>query len=276
MSDAAAPLYHTPPPLRPMTRTFQIAFKPPGMVAHVFRPEVPKQEIDIDAWMSSVLMSQGWTGWFCYNDDPPNPKGKPAQAYFGHCKGVVLWNDAVVGWLIHSVPRWPIEMPNEGFPAADVPYGHSLAFWMGPRDRLEKIETQVDLMGAKVYAGKRSSIHAVLTVATLQRINLDAHTDHLAKNRTWGRDMYESLGRCLVRSRASLEDTSAVHNVISLDLPGWDPELDRSIWAVGEHWVCVGDVRRGSTEFSFGGGGIIHYDQNLARTLRELVVHPGL
>ncbi len=25
----------------------------------------------------------------------------------GHCKGVVLWDRRCVGWLVHSLPRWP-------------------------------------------------------------------------------------------------------------------------------------------------------------------------
>jgi hypothetical protein len=248
---------------------FQMAFKVPGPGAWVFAGAQPPRSADIDAWLAETLRRQSWTGWYCYNDDPPRGG---ASRYYGHCKGIVLWNDAVAGWLVHSVPKWPVAMPIEKLPEADAPFGHSFAFWSGSRERLSKIESQIDLMGAKVYLGRRSAICATMAVATLQRVMLDAQTDHLAKNKLWARDMYESLGKCSVRSRASLEDTQVVQNVVHLRLPGWDPHADRSMWAVSESWVCVGDLRRGTSEFGHGGGGMVHYDSDLATSLRGLIV----
>ncbi len=62
---------------------------------------------NIQDWLENVLApryEKSWTGCICYNDQPPDGSN-PSNV--GHCKGVVLWNENLVGWLIHSFPRWP-------------------------------------------------------------------------------------------------------------------------------------------------------------------------
>ena len=63
---------------------------------------------------------EAWSGWALYSDEPPAPGSAatasvirgPDPGRTGACKGVVLWNKTTMGWLVHSVPRWP---PAEGF-----------------------------------------------------------------------------------------------------------------------------------------------------------------
>jgi hypothetical protein len=145
--------------------------------------------VEMDEWLAEKFASCSWTGWYCYSDMPPDGK---VYCRAGKCKGIVFWNDTVSVWLVHSVPGWPVEMPIEPLPV--TPVQHAFGFWMGPRERLSRIESQIDLMGAKVYLGQRSTLYAISNVATLQRIILDKHTDHLAKNALWTRDIHESMG----------------------------------------------------------------------------------
>lgn len=245
--------------------TFQIAFKI-GRTVHVYSNT--DRQMDVDEWISSVMGSHNWTGWYMYSDDPPCKIRFVPQ---GHCKGIVLWNEHVVGWMIHSIPQWPTRVPLEELPECTRDECHTFAFWWGDVEALRKIEKQVDLMGASVYAGKRSHVYNSSHLAVLQRVKLDNMTDHVAKNPHWDRDLYQSLGRCSVNSRASLEDTSIVRNVQSIMLPGWSAEKDFGRWALGDRWVCVGDVRRGNREFPFGGGCILRYDDDLVAKIRKIL-----
>ncbi|XP_032680271.1 plancitoxin-1 [Odontomachus brunneus] len=48
--------------------------------------------------------------WVLYNDNPPN---KPINGKYGHAKGIVMVNQWLGFWLIHSVPNYP-PTPNCG------------------------------------------------------------------------------------------------------------------------------------------------------------------
>jgi hypothetical protein len=237
----------------------EVAFKSPGAMAMTF----PGGMMEIDVWISTQLSKEAWDGWYCYNDIL---KGKAVNEYFGRCKGIVLWNSSKTGWMIHSVPQWPVESPLEPVPACELPKAHSFCFWVGAKDRLPKIEAQIDLMGAKVYLGTRSVLCRQHGIATLQRIILDKHTDHIAKNKHWDRDLYESLGKCSVRSKASMDDTTIVNNIRGLP---WSDDVDDSTWAIGDTWICVGDVSRTSSQSKRGGGGILVYDPKIVQSVKE-------
>jgi hypothetical protein len=216
----------------------QIAFKiPGGNEALTWASGADAFErVDIDSWMAGVLGTHAWTGWFCYNDSILQRRDVPTS---GECKGVVLWNDAAVGWLVHTVPWWPVDGPLETFPAAELDQGHSFAWWCGTAAKLPKIEAQIDLMGGRVYCGRRLMLYDIPQHGTLQRIILDPTTHHVAKNRTWGRDVYESLGRCV---------SVQTH------------------WAVGDDWLFVADVPRGHLA-PRGCGGIVVRDAGLVRAV---------
>lgn len=62
------------------------------------------EQADVDTWLQARLLHQGWRGWVCYNDDPPEIN---AGAKFGHCKGILAWSPTRLGWLVHSIPDWP-------------------------------------------------------------------------------------------------------------------------------------------------------------------------
>lgn len=220
--------------------------------------------MDIDDWISSVLQGQ-WTGWYCYSDQPPSiPK---PHSFVGHCKGIVLWNAIKVTWLTHSVPNWPVKTPLEQLPSASAAWGHSFACWTGGVTRLAKIEAQVDLMRAKVFLGARSVLCNVPVIATLQRIVLDPAVDHLAKNKEWQRDIYESLGVCRVRTCNTLASTITATNIEGW----WNHRMDCSKWAVGGSWVFIGDLDRTPEHLDRGGGGFVIYDKELVQAVSGLL-----
>ena len=202
---------------------------------------------DLDAWIASALDGR-WTGWYCYNDAPPPRPGRPVpRVVVSACKGIVLWNDALAVWMVHSVPGWPVGTPLQRVPSSAVPTA-SFAVWRGDISRLSRIEAQIDLMGATVYAGARSIVGVgVSRVAVLQRAILDKNTDHLACNAAWGRDMYESMGRCAF-------------------VPG-------TTIAVSDDgtWASFGDFCAGSQCSHRGGGALTSRDAALVAALKSVL-----
>lgn len=81
--------------------------------------------------------------------------------------------------------------------------------------------------------------------ATLQRVVLDSTTDHIAKNKAWERNLYDSLGWCT--------------------MPPAIPQ-DETVLAVGMDWVFVGDCRRTS---HVGCGGLIVRDAGLYKAFES-------
>ena len=221
-----------------------VAFAPPEGLAFCWNPGAGAFDaVGIDAWIAGAFAAHRWTGWYCYNDEPPNAASgsRGAAARWGGCKGVVLWTDSNVGWLVHTVPRWPARTPLETLPAFDRL--HVFAWWTGEISRLPKIESQVDLMAARVYVGARSSIHSIPADPTLQRVILDSSTDHIAKNRLWGRDMFGSIGRCRLAG----------------------------VVAIGADFVCVADFDRDPSHWGRGGGALVMRDPALVLAVRSLL-----
>ena len=258
----------------------KVAFKSPGgRRAFAFAPGLADfARVDIDEWISTAFRTQQWTGWYCYSDHPPpRPGFRAPRPPDGQCKGIVLWNAMASAWLVHSVPDWPAAMPLESVPETHLARAHCFAFWSGDADRLGKIESQVDLMGAKVYLGKRSVLCGVPRVATLQRVILDDTTDHLAKNKLWDRDLYECMGSCRVQSwmRPVLDDTPVVQNIsrmqfTSRDSGEWTTDDDQGTWAIGDTWMAIGDVNRAIT--NRGGGVLMIRDAALVRAMHNISI----
>lgn len=58
---------------------------------------------DIQDWIKSKIADTAWDGVLAYNDQADISY----HSCEGHAKGIVVWNQNYVGWLIHSVPHWP-------------------------------------------------------------------------------------------------------------------------------------------------------------------------
>ena len=62
---------------------------------------------DIQDWIKSKIADTSWDGVLAYNDQGDH-------SCLGHAKGIVVWNQNYVGWLIHSVPHWPFFLKKKG------------------------------------------------------------------------------------------------------------------------------------------------------------------
>ncbi|KAI3431407.1 hypothetical protein D9Q98_004460 [Chlorella vulgaris] len=117
------------------------------------------EELDGDAWLASKLLFQGWTGFICYNDEPPPGSSIHGGVTFGHCKGILAWSPTRLGWLVHSMPAWPALFSDtmlSEFVASGVRCGQSFTWLSLERtpQLTRSICDQVRLMNACVYAAR--------------------------------------------------------------------------------------------------------------------------
>jgi hypothetical protein len=105
---------------------YNVALKMPhGSVYKAFNHDTGEFDTgdDISHWIKTVILygchsgransdTESWE-WVVYNDQPPSETtaGKTPPSNCGYCKGILLWNSISgrVVWLIHSVPRFPVD-----------------------------------------------------------------------------------------------------------------------------------------------------------------------
>lgn len=98
-----------------MTFEYKLALKYPNGIEYMYYNSETKNMSygrDINDWINK-LYDKRWTNWITYNDQPVfhsqlNIYDKiKHHTSKGHCKGIFCWNDNEIGWLIHSVPKFP-------------------------------------------------------------------------------------------------------------------------------------------------------------------------
>jgi hypothetical protein len=207
---------------------------------------------------------------------------------------VLVWNGDAVGWLIHSVPKWP---PST-FPSSlahiapgECIYGQSFVWLTLPRDRLDDIKTQLVLMQASVYHAtpepwRDMPRHA--TQMTINTITLSLSPGggllHMAKHAKWNRDLFEDAivpvsGPCLTETWSRPGQPATAH-VGRITRVCWDNDAvaynscdDHSKWAVSldSPWTYIGDINAMASQFHRGGGGALIRDPALWAAMRSLV-----
>ena len=104
-----------------------------------------------------------------YNDDPPNMS---MSLYWGHTKGVVLFNGKEGLWLIHSSPRFPIEPVTEKiingtkgpetitvenkyfYPTSAVKFGQSFLCISLPASQMNALGVQLMYNRPRIYSAE--------------------------------------------------------------------------------------------------------------------------
>lgn len=243
----------------------------------------------IDDWIATV-MAGDWTGHFVYNDEPA---GEEPASGGGHCKGVLVWSDDAAGWLIHSVPCWPAQMPVDAIRVNETHFGQSFVWLKLERDALPGVFRQLRLMRANPCFSQGSDDmwspmkRAPPVSARINSIELAPGVTHVSKHPKWGQDIFEQLcdtfgGPCLAETwlRPEAPQTDNVSDVDHLTWPGTDvvyhESQDHSKWAVSvagdAPWTYVGDLNRMTSQKHRGGGGVVIQDAELWRLMRSLVV----
>ena len=272
-----------------MVRNFEVALKAPnGTRAICFDGEAWVRS-DIRTWLLTHLNSgPPWTNHMLYNDEPPDG---PVHTSSGHCKGVLAWNDHGLGWLIHSIPKWPARFPHPGpIPDAECHFGQSFAWITLPIDRLADVARQLRVAGAHVYSDSRATIAASTAGGACEDtsvIRLASNLVHVSKNARWGKDLYDDLivpytkTACCVTetwSRPGQAPTAHVKRAVSMRWPdgtAYHMHEDHSKIALAlspdDPWVFVGDINAMESQRHRGGGGVLIYDPALWRAMLSIV-----
>lgn len=241
----------------------------------------------IDDWLNMNVKSKEWTGELFYNDEPPDHS---CYSYGGHSKGILVWNESEIGWLIHSVPKWPYELLNT-IPNSECEYGQSFAWIILSIDKLPIILSQIELMQVHVYHDPqnifkklRYSSHSSETLIHL--LELSDGIYHIGKNPKWDNDIFENgLANKFPNSTWQTETWSRpgqkpTDHICRIQKVKWGDHIycdtqDHSKWGISDDdtsIVCVGDINAMLSQFKRGGGFILFKDKKLWDMFKSIIL----
>jgi len=263
---------------------------------------------DFNDWVKEHVAFHSFMHAIAYNDEPPGHK--PVSSTYAHAKGVLLWNDQEILWLVHSVPKWPcisIDEPRSYFcccvkykyvaPFDEIDeserlYGQSFIIYRGESNKLDCILHQLlGVMNVYVYfdsshlteTWKRDHVsHDATSILQLNKLTI-----HLAKNGKEQKDFYEDIllghvsSGCIVESwmRPSMPETDKVKHIKTICFENGKYSMkettDHSKWAVSDSpqfpWILIGDLNRMTSQRQRGGGGILVYDEELWHLFSSII-----
>lgn len=255
------------------------------------------QNMNIDEWLRQQLCNQVWQNHLVGNDESPLTK---TSTSFAHSKMLVVWDDTTVGWLLHSVPKFPSTFLEQNgqqtisiIPQAETEYGQSFVWLTMPVAHLPSIISQIQLNDPFVYGlqddksvwSRRKRAPAKKDALSL--ITLSDTLSHVAKHKVWQQDLYTdylapTFGALIQETwgRPSEDATATVLNAEELAWPKGDVKHnethDHSKWAVSQDetkpWVFLGDINFQASQKHRGGGGVIITDARLWKEFKNLII----
>lgn len=239
---------------------------------------------EIDEWINKNLRSRNWIGELFYNDEPPNSR---CFSNGGHSKGIIVWNETEIGWLIHSVPKWPSTFIDP-VPNPECEYGQSFAWIILPIEKLPMIISQIQLMHAHVYHDPQNRFIPLKHTPEIlvNFLKLTDNISHIGKHQKWNDDIFEnglatefpnSTWKSETWSRPEQSGTAHVNRVhkIYWDKFTYNDKQDHSKWAISDNdtsIVCIGDMNAMLSQFKRGGGFILFKDKDLWHNLHSIIV----
>lgn len=246
-------------------------------------------------------------GWICYNDEIPNTEKNDERK--GHTKGVLAFdadsNSAF--WLLHSWPKFPT-LDRSFVPAfnygqtylcvtlKDVDTANLIAEQMGHQQEPQVYDFYIPdaLKGTTV---DRLTQHVDVD-ETNPPCNVAFHSKAgqafrlLAKNRHWDRDFWidwvgpqlgadfkvETWRRGTVPGTEDSGKKYGVEDALYINLTPlgveyeWHYTKDHAKWAASDtdHWVCVADINRQTSQERRGGGAICFQHELLWKSLEGI------
>ena len=256
---------------------------PKGVVWNNNRKQFERE--DINQWLTQLYSQSSWTGWFCYNDESP----LSAHTAKGHCKGVLTWNTNRIGWLLHSVPRFPREFSGASLSpidASELVYGQSFLYVEQPITavQLEDIVRQILWMKPNLF-----HVHNMPPVTPYNSSPVEIKTlrwskkmTHLAKLPEHATD-FIGTELCKLNNETWHEETwkrgseyAPTHHIVPIvqlcvDGITFTSSQDHSKWATSPPHIWIGDLNHMKSQEKRGGGGMVIEDAELANAFRSVV-----
>uniref|UniRef100_A0A6C0KCZ2 Uncharacterized protein n=1 Tax=viral metagenome TaxID=1070528 RepID=A0A6C0KCZ2_9ZZZZ len=273
-----------------------IALKKPNGTSYCWMDVGSKKELemgdDINHWIERVMKNVlNEHSIICYNDEEPGDSKATSK---GHSKGVVAWNTQKIGWLIHSVPKYPsVSSSSSSLSQIEPPqliYGQSFVYmeFDFEKDKLCAIIDQLSIMEAHIFHSKISNPSFLINIHSKKDICISPFSSkiiHIAKSSSWRKDLYEdciydhmkSAVLCETWAKPSSPSTDTVKNVKTIRWPNGDKyqtTQDHSKYAVSmdvnHPWVFIGDINHMESQTRRGGGGLMIQDLRLWTAIHHL------
>ena len=223
--------------------------------------------------------------WIVYNDETPTKTSSSCA----HAKGILSWNNEIITWLVHSVPKFPeVFDGTNNFPDinhSELIYGQSFIFIKIDIKHLDNILNQLFIMHPNVYISNYNYNYKNLN-KDFNIYKISDNIQHVAKSSHYHKDLYEDIlipafgGPCYtetwVRGHHCIDSTQCkMINKIILDNISYTFTHDHSkyCYSIDNGWVMIGDLNRMTTQYKRGGGGIIIYNDNLCKLFNSINVN---
>jgi len=247
---------------------------------------------DINEWIRNVgnaILSNKSSNIICYNDEEP---GESKSTSKGHAKGVVIWDTKRIGWLIHSVPKYPDITNEKTFQQIDnsqLIYGQSFLYMEidYTQSVFKTILQHLSLMEVHIYHQTDSSPEIHVKEKLPVTYHFTKNVVHIAKSSTWGKDLYEdylcdyinSSVLCETWGKPYTPSTSKVKNARNVkwsEDEQYQSTQDHSKYAVSmdqdRPWVLFGDLNHMGSQARRGGGGMLIYHPVLWSAMNRLLI----
>jgi len=265
----------------------QIVLKLPNGAKGIAFDKQPFQSIDINQWLTDLYANSHWTGYVCYNDESPLSK----HTAKGHCKGILTWNANRIGWLIHSVPRFPLTFNGKSISPIDVRellFGQSFLYVEQSRSivDLDQVLRQLFWMDPNLFHHCNVPTVAPYPPQPLEikQLRWSPTMTHLAKSPRHPTDFIgselcklnpgqwyeESWKRGSEYSTAANPQLRSIQS-LCIEATTFTSSQDHSKWAATTDRVWIGDLNHMKSQEKRGGGGMVIQDVPLANAFRELI-----
>jgi deoxyribonuclease-2 len=280
--------------------------KPDGKIYNYYDNELNNSSFiikdNINEWIHNVYTKKNnkWIYQLLYNDEILDNmiENIPDNKNFylnkkGHNKGILLWNDKKIGWLIHSVPKYPNkiklgkEFKIDEIEESQLIYGQSFIYIELDIKELKNILIQLKIMESNVYYTNYNYNKIENIDLNINNIKIDENIFHISKSSKWNKDLYNIFVQEFMNSKIlcqswmkpgldSTENTKNIRNIKWDDNISYITSQDHSKYAISmdknKPWVFIGDINRMESQYRRGGGGILIKDNNLWNCFNKIII----
>ena len=265
---------------------YQIVLKAPHDITGIYidyKQTTWSSLICINDWINNIFETHKINKIF-YNDEVP---GKTTDSSHAHAKGILLWDNMTIKWLIHSVPKWPEIGTDMTLPHSAIIYGQSFILLELPIRMLSNIMNHLQIMHVNIYVNNcLPDIFKLILKTDLDIFDMSETISHIAKSSKWNKDLFDDElanifgGSILAETwmRPVKKDTQNVDNIELIKWPDgtcYSETHDHSKYAMSTNsekpFVYIGDINHMSSQIHRGGGGVIIKDLHLWEAFYGLI-----
>jgi deoxyribonuclease-2 len=225
--------------------------------------------------------------WIVYNDETPTT----CCGNGAHAKGILAWNNEMITWLIHSVPKFPKEFDGtNNFPDIDhseLIYGQSFIFLKMNIEKLESILKQLFITHPNVYISNYDydKYKKEYKLTHYEFCYINQTLTHVAKSPDYHKDLYTDIvipsfgGNCQTETWVrghhctDTDNCKMVSNIVWPNSVSYTYTHDHSKYCCSDNdWVLVGDMNRMTSQYHRGGGGVIIKNKIVCRLFKDIIL----